>query len=170
MGAKVRKQVSVMIVFASLFSSICAIAAEKSWESLNNEVIEMYQKKYYTKAIPVAQKALDVAESTYGSDSSQTVLALNNLAMLYKKTKKTSAAEKLYLRELAISEKLVGPDHPDLCVPLNNLAMFYDAEKHYKKADEYSMRAIKILEAAYGPTHPQVQEAKQKYSQMKSQR
>lgn len=165
-----RKRVNVLIVFAFLFSGFAAMAAEKSWDELNKEIIEMYQKKYYTKAIPVAQKALDVAESTYGSDSSQTVLALNNLAMLYKKTGKYSAAEKLYLRELAISEKLVGLDHPDLCVPLNNLAMLYDIQKHYKKADEYSARAIKILEAAYGPTHAQVQEAKQKYNQMKSQR
>jgi Flp pilus assembly protein TadD len=95
---------------------------------------------------------------------------MNNLAMLYKKTGKTKAAEALYLKELKLSEKLVGPDHPDLCVPLNNLAMFYESQQDYKKAEEYSARAIRILEAAYGPNHAQVVEAKRKYALMKARR
>ena len=78
---------TAMAVLAVLCVSNAAMAAE-TWDSLNAQVIQLYQKKYYTKAIPVAQQALDAAESDHGVNSPQTVLALNNLAMLYKKTKK----------------------------------------------------------------------------------
>ncbi len=160
---------AAMAVLAALCVSNAAWAAE-SWDSLNAQVIQMYQKKYYTKAIPVAQRALDAAESDHGALSPQTVLALNNLAMLYKKTKKYKAAEPLYLRALSISEKILPAGHPDFAVPLNNLAMFYDSQKNYKKADEYAARAIKILETAYGAGDPQAKEARQKYAQMKKER
>ncbi len=147
-----------------------AIAAGSNWADLNLQVIHMYQKKMYTKAIPVAQKARDAAESEYGAESRESVLALNNLAMLYKKTKHYSAAEPLYKRALTVSEKLFGYDHPDLALPLNNLAMFYDSRKNYQKADPYSLRAIRLLEKAYGPKHAYTLEARERYEKMKQAR
>ncbi len=162
------KRTAIAVLAALCMSSV--VWAAESWDSLNAQVIGMYQKKYYTKAIPVAQKALDTAESDHGVNSPQTVLALNNLAMLYKKTKKYKPAEPLYLRALLISEKILPAGHPDFAVPLNNLAMFYDSQKNYKKADEYAARAIKIVEAGYGKDHAQAKEARRKYAQMKRER
>ena len=165
-----RKLVGSVILIAVCVSNVSWAGAAESWDTLNAQVIQMYQKKFYTKAVPVAQKALDAAESEHGANSPQTVLALNNLALLYKKTKRFKAAEPLYLRALAISEKILPPGHPDFAVPLNNLAMYYDSQRHYKQADEYAGRAIKILEHAYGPANPQVEQARMKYAQMKRER
>jgi tetratricopeptide (TPR) repeat protein len=165
-----KKFVCAVIMTAVCISNMSWAGAGESWDALNAKVIRMYKMKKYTKAIPVAQKALDAAESEHGSDSPQTVLALNNLALLYKKTKKYKAAEPLYLRALTISEKILPSGHPDFAVPLNNLAMYYDSQKHYKKADEYANRAIQILAAAYGPSNPQVEQARKKYEQMKRER
>ena len=156
--------------WALLFFNGAAIAAGSTWADLNLQVIDMYQKKMYTKAIPVAQKARDAAESEYGAESRESVLALNNLAMLYKKTKRYSAAEPLYQKALTASEKLYGPDHPDLSVPLGNLAMFYESQQNYKKSDEYSLRAIALLEKAYGPNHAYTLQARERYEAMKKAR
>ena len=161
-------KITAVLALAAMIASNASAA--ESWGTLNQQVIELYQKKYYTKAVPLAQRALDVAESDYGSNSPETVLALNNLAMLYKKTKKYKAAEPLYQRSLSISEKLVGPNHPDLGVPLNNLAMYYDSQKEYKKADKLSERAIAILDKAYGPKSPYVAQAHERYEAMKKAR
>ena len=165
-----KRIVTAGTVCALIFLSAAAIAAGSTWADLNKQIIEMYQKKLYTKAIPVAQKARDAAESEYGAESRESVLALNNLAMLYKKTKHYSAAEPLYKQALAVSEKLYGPNHPDLSLPLNNLAMFYNARKDYAKADQYSLRAISLLEKAYGPDHAYVREARARYDAMKKAR
>ena len=157
-------------VCALLLSGGAVAAAGSTWADLNRQVIDMYQKKMYTKAIPVAQKARDAADSEYGAESRESVLALNNLAMLYKKTKRYPAAESLYKRALLISEKLYGPDHPDLALPLNNLAMLYNIRRDYAKADRYSLRAIGLLERAYGPGHPYTLEARARYEAMRKAR
>jgi tetratricopeptide (TPR) repeat protein len=166
---KAMKKIAAFLLVSCTLSS-AVFAADAAWPDLNNQVIEMYQKKFYTKAIPVAQQALDLAESTYGANSPEAALSLNNLAMLYKKTKKYPAAEKMYLKALAASEKIVGKDNADLAVPLNNLAMLYESQKNYKKSDEYSKRAISILEKKYGAKHATVLEAKSRYEAMKKAR
>jgi tetratricopeptide (TPR) repeat protein len=160
----------VCLFVAMIVLGAAAFAAASTWADLNLQVIELYQKKEYTKAIPVAQQARDAAESEYGVQSRENVLALNNLAMLYKKTKHYSAAEPLYKQALSVSEKLFGADHPDLALPLNNLAMFYNLQNNYKKADEYSLRAISLVEKAYGPKHAYALEARDRYEAMKKTR
>lgn len=165
----IRLKIFLPILILSMLFSAVGFAAE-TWADLNKQVIEMYQKKYYTKAIPTAQKALDVAESSFGPNSPETALSHNNLAMLYKKTKKYPAAEKSYLKSLSISEKLVGKDNPDLAVPLNNLAMYYESQRNYKKADEVSKRAITILENRYGSKNANTLQAKERYAAMKKAR
>lgn len=147
-----------------------ALAATPEWADLNLKVIGLYQEEKYEEAVPLAQKARDAAESEYGTQSREYVLALNNLAMLYKKTGHTSAAGPLYKQALAVSEKLLGADHPDLALPLNNLAMFYNMQKDYKKADDYSQRAIALLEKAYGSAHSYTAEARDRYEAMKKER
>ena len=165
-----KKQLCKVIITAYLLFGASNALAGESWGDLNRQVIEMYQKKLYTKAIPVAQKARDAAESEYGAESRESVLAINNLAMLYKRTKHYSAAEPLYKKALSTSEKLYGPENPDLALPLNNLAMFYDSQKNYPKADSYALRAIALLEKAYGPKHANTLQARERYEAMKTAR
>ena len=163
------KRTSTVWILALLVSG-SAFAADAKWADLNLQVIKMYQEKMYTKAIPVAQKARDAADSEYGTQSRESILAMNNLAMLYKKTKHYTAAAPLYKKALAVSEKLYGPDNPDLALPLNNLAMYYNGQKDYKNADTYSQRAIAILEKAYGPKHEYTLQARERYEAMKKAR
>ena len=161
---------NVVILLGLLLLNSRGFAAEARWADLNLKVIKMYQEKMYTKAIPVAQQARDAADSEYGTESRESVLAMNNLAMLYKKTKHYSAAGLLYKKALKVSEKLYGPDNPDLALPLNNLAMFYEQQKDYSRSDEYSKRAIALLAKTKGPTDPYTLQAKERYEMMKKAR
>ena len=142
--------------------------AADSWATLNQKVTELYQKKYYTKAIPIASRALSTAEKQFGPNSPETALSLNNLAMLYKKKKNYADAESLYKRSLAISEKIVGKESPDLAVPLNNLALLYAEMGKWESSDRYSQRALAILEKTYGKDHPTTVQARQRYADMKT--
>ncbi len=145
------------------------VSAADTWPDMNRQVIEYYQKKYYTKAIPVAKNALALAEKTYGAQSPEAVLSMNNLAMLYKKKKNYTEAEKLYLRALESSEKIVGRNHPDLSVPMNNLSMLYAHQGRYAEAQKFSNRAVSILETHYGRSHPHSIEARKRAEELKLQ-
>src|SRR2546430_4716942 len=87
-----------------------AFAQGAEWEALNKEVISVYQKGQYDRALVVAKKALDVAEKAVGPEHPPVA---------------TSLAEPLYKRSLAIREKALGPDHPDVAQSLVNLAALY---------------------------------------------
>src|SRR5438128_2275379 len=100
------KKGSLFVIAALLSLNATVWAADQKWADLNLRIIDLYQKKEYAKAVPLAQQARDAAESEYGADSRESVLALNNLAMLYKKTDHLTAAGPLYKKALAVSEKL----------------------------------------------------------------
>lgn len=164
---KFLKAASFFLLFAIF--SMTAWAEGETWAQLNTRVADLFQKGQYVEAIPVAEEALKSAEATFGSDSAETALSLNNLGLIYKTQKRYSDAEPLYERALLISEKLVGPEHPDLTVTINNLAFLYYAEGKYAKGDDLCARAIAILEKAYGPDHPNVAVAQEKYASLKRQ-
>ena len=145
------------------------LAYADEWSDLNKQVTDLYEKGAYEEALPLAEKSLSLAEQTYGSGNPETALALNNLAMLYKKQGRYADAKPLYERALKISETLVGPDHPDVTVALNNLALLYAAEGDYPTAENMSLRALNILTKAYGKDDTTVVQAYQRYDDLKRQ-
>ena len=130
--------------------------AGDEWESLNQEVEELYRTGKYDSATLVAQKALQLAEQNADADHPDVATSLNNLASLYDAQGDYAKAEPLYKRALAIREKALGPDHPDVATSLNNLAELYRTQGDYAKAEPLYKRSLAIREKALGPDHPDV--------------
>jgi len=114
------------------------------WETLNQEVTELYRAGKYDRAVVVAKKALEVAEKNVGLNHPDVAMSLNNLARLYDTQGQYAQAERLYKRSLAIWEKALGPDHPDVATSLNNLAVLYRATKRIEEAEKLEERAARI--------------------------
>jgi CHAT domain-containing protein/tetratricopeptide (TPR) repeat protein len=131
-------------------------AQQDLWEKLNNQVMSLYQQARYAEAIPVAQRALEVAETTFGSAHERTATSLNNLAQLYRAQGRYGEAEPLYKRALEILEKALGPQHPDVATSLDNLAVLYNAQGRYGEAEPLYKRALGIFEKVLGSRHPDV--------------
>ena len=72
------------------------------------------RNKEYDHAIPIAKKALRVAEKNAGANHPDVAWSLSNLALLYHYRGRYAEAEPLYKRSLAIREKALGPDHPNV--------------------------------------------------------
>ena len=54
-------------------------------DSLNRQVVELYQAGKYQLAIPIARQLLEIREKTLGPEHPETATSLNNLALLYEK-------------------------------------------------------------------------------------
>jgi len=52
-------------------------------ETLNTEVLELYNAGQYDRAVNVATKALHTAETTHGPEHPDVAVSLNNLALVY---------------------------------------------------------------------------------------
>ena len=118
--------------------------ASIKWETLNQEVTDLYRAGQYDRAVVVAKKALEVAEKDVGPNHPDVALSLNNLALLYATQGQYAQAEPLYRRSLAISERALGPDHPDVATSLENLAALYRATQRIAEAEKLEERAARI--------------------------
>ena len=96
-------------------------ANEGSWVDLNSRVVSLYRSGSYKQALPLAQGALTLAESTYGTHHPYFATSLNNLAALYQAAGRFQEAEQLYQRALAIDLSLFGEGDPRVAVDRNNL-------------------------------------------------
>jgi len=124
--------------------------------SLNEQVIKLYQQGRYSDAIRLAEKARNIREKVLGPDHPDVATSLNNLATLYKAMGEYARAERLHRQSLAIREKALGPDHPEVAQGLNNLAEFYKTMGDYAKAEPLLKRSLAIWEKTLGPDHPNV--------------
>jgi tetratricopeptide (TPR) repeat protein len=130
-----------------LICSVCDVKAQQQdLEALKRQVNQLYQAGKFAETIPIAQRALALAESQFGTEHLAVADALNGLALAYKSRGQYVEAEPLYKRNLAIVEKLRGASHPDLGVPLNNLAQLYRAIGRFGEAEQLLKRAIVNVE------------------------
>ncbi len=144
-----------MLIIIACVIFVCGnvFAQERSLKDLNREVARLYKAGKYGEAIPIAKKALKVAEKTYGTKHKNTATALNNLALLYVSQDRYSDAEPLYKRALEIVKKSLGKEHPYYATTLNNLAGLYDSQGRYSDAEPLYKRALEIREKVLGKEH-----------------
>ncbi|MBM4111486.1 MAG: tetratricopeptide repeat protein, partial [Phycisphaerae bacterium] len=110
--------IKILILLAGILSLTNPAAFSQGagieWDTLNKEVMRLFQAGDYKRATVIAEKALKVAEENVGPDHPSVATSLGNLAELYRAQGEYAKAEPLYKRDLAISEKALGPDHPDV--------------------------------------------------------
>ena len=123
-------------------------------EALVQEASKLYGEGHHSEAIPLAERALGIAEEVLGPEHPHTATALNNLAELYRATGAFGQAAPLYQRALTIYEKVLGSEHPATATALNNLAALYMQTGTYGQAEPLYQRALAIYEKVLGPEHP----------------
>lgn len=100
------------------------------------------------------QRAVRIAEESFGKDHPETAKALSRLAFVRFATGKAGDADRLYRRALAIDEKALGADHPDVATDLNNLAQLILRSENRAAAEPLFRRTLAIRQKALGPAHP----------------
>ncbi len=139
-----RTTTAALLVLLLSFSASTAHAQGIEWETLNDEVVSLYNQGRYERAIVVARKALEVAAQALGRDHPDVATSLNNLALLYRTQGQYAQAEPLFKRSRAILEKALGPDHPNVASSLENMAQLFRATNRGEEAEGFEKRAAEI--------------------------
>ena len=126
------------------------------WEQLNQQVVQLYQQGEFAAAIPIAEKALDLANSLHPEGHPDVATSLNNLTLLYDSQGRYEAAEPLYLQALEMRKRILGEDHPSMATSLNNLALLYDSQGRYEQAEPLYVQALEMNKRILGEDHPDV--------------
>jgi tetratricopeptide (TPR) repeat protein len=75
------------------------------------------------EARPLAERALTITETAYGSDHPDVAIRLSNLGIILRDLGQLAEARPLAERALAITETAYGPDHPAVAARRTNLAV-----------------------------------------------
>jgi TonB family protein len=120
---------------------------------LNAQVSSLYREGKYDEALPVAERVLALAETSFGGDDVRVADALSSLAELRVAKKEYESAETLSQRALTIYEKMIGADSPQVMRTLRRLTVISFRRGNYDTAEELSRRVVALAEANYGADH-----------------
>ena len=96
-----------------ILSSSASLAEDENPNALNKQVKQLIEKGKYQEAIPIAERAVEVAKRARGPENPETASALNNLGLLFDYTADYAKAEPLFQEALRIRQKVFGQEHPD---------------------------------------------------------
>jgi len=135
-----------------------SLAEDHDPDALNEQVSELIEQGRYQEAIFIAERALEVAKRTRGSEDPETADALSTLGLLFKKIGDYAKAERLYQEALRICQKVLGPERPETATILNNLASLYQDMGEYAKAEVQREWLVQLRDGK-GPKFDKVKDA-----------
>ncbi|MDJ1170983.1 tetratricopeptide repeat protein [Roseofilum sp. BLCC_M154] len=128
----------------------------ESWETVNQQVVQLYQQGQYAAAIPLGERAIELARERWGNEHENVATSLNNLAALYQSQGRYTDAEPLFQQVIAIVRIALPENHPQLATHLNNLALLYQSQGRYTDAEPLFQEALAIDRIALPEHHPQL--------------
>ena len=107
----------------------------------------------YDDALPLAERALEIAEKELGPDHPYVGHLLNELGLLHLNKGTYTKAQPLYQRALAINQKARGPEHPETIESMRGLGATYGALDEFQKGEELLQQALQVTEKTFGSDH-----------------
>ena len=81
--------------------------------TLNQQVQTLFEQGKYQEAIPLAEKAVEIAKRVHGLENPNTATSLNNLAAVIQKTWASTPKPNRSSRSAPDLPKVLGSEHPD---------------------------------------------------------
>ncbi|KAI0436441.1 kinesin light chain 1 [Xylaria telfairii] len=108
----------------------------------------------YEEAESALYFAVELRMQTLGVLHSETLAAMNNLAVVLAIQGKRDEAEQMHLQTLKSRKKLLGEKHPDTLDSMNNVAIALQDQKRYHEAEQRHRTTLKLRGEVLGSTHP----------------
>jgi tetratricopeptide (TPR) repeat protein len=132
------------------------VAAEQTVDLLNRVGQYLARRAEFAAARATHERALRLAEATYGPDHPAVAIQVNNLGTVLREQGDLTEARAHFERALRIDEATDGSNHPGVATSVNNLGDVLRELGDLAGAKAHYGRALRIGEAIYGPNHPTV--------------
>jgi len=124
--------------------------------ALNKQVEELSKAGKYAEALPLAERAVKVADEQHGPNDPAVAGPLLKLGNVLGRLGRLADMERHERRALAIRETALGPDHPETAEALAALAGTFAQTNRLAEAEPLYKRSLAIYEKALGADHPDV--------------
>ena len=108
----------------------------------------------YPLALVWRQKAVNLCEMVFGTNSFSTALSYDNIAEVYDDQGDYTSALEWNLKALALKTDLLRKNHPSIAITCSSIAGIFRVLGDLDAALEWSQRALKIRESEFGKKHP----------------
>ncbi len=126
----------------------------KDIKQLNAQVAKAYQAGRYQEGIVLGEKAYKRALYSLGEKNLDTLVSMNNLALLYKSQGKYNKAKPLLVETLRLSKEVLGEKHSDTLISMNNLALLHRFQGEYNKSEPLLIKTLQLRREVLGEKHP----------------
>jgi len=105
------------------------------------------------KAEPALRSAAEIQRRELGAEHANTLLAMNNLAVVYWATGRYEEAEALELETIEIKKRALGEEHPSTLKSMHNLANTYKTQGRLAEAERLYLELIETRGRVLGEAH-----------------
>ena len=96
----------VLISFVTFAKSQSSNYTNEDLQKMNGEIVKLFQQKKFDEALPLAKKAVEIAEQVFGNNNLETAKALRNLGFIQFFKNDQKAAEDTFEKALNIYKKI----------------------------------------------------------------
>jgi tetratricopeptide (TPR) repeat protein len=132
------------------------IALETALKVMDAVGLYYHSRAAWQQAQPMFEKAVEVAEQTFGRGHPSVAGAKNRLARLLHDLGRNKEAERLFHDALEAGEAVLGRSNPAVASIIHNLGRLYYDERQYSKAELLFTEAIAAGEKALGRSSTKV--------------
>lgn len=127
---------------------------------LSVEVAKLFAAKKYDEALPLAEKAVKIAEANQLFEKNRAVNTLTNLAEIYIAKEREGDAAKLYESAFDYHQKSAAAGKKQAIMKAaDRLAAIYYQRQNLERAEKYYLKALELREQIYGADNPQIIES-----------
>lgn len=116
------------------------------WETRYDKGFSLIGANRYAEAEAQLEKALEIAENSFGSADFRTANNLYNLGVAYYEQDKMNEAENMFQRHVRLTAEVFGPTDKYVAMGLDFLAETYFSQNKIEESISASKRALSIYE------------------------
>ncbi|WP_434777960.1 tetratricopeptide repeat protein [Neisseria sp. Ec49-e6-T10] len=120
-------------------------------ECLREQIVQLHGN--YTKILPLTMQMVSVAKNSFGVQSIEHAVALNDLGGVYRHLGQYFEAQNVFQKALDILESIVGINNPNYATTLNNMAGLLRLMKQYEQSEKLFLAVIDIYQSTLGEEH-----------------
>lgn len=117
----------------------------QTWDQLNDSFHHYYEKEDFTRALPIAQKIVELARNDYGESNDAYATSLSNLAHTYYKTGNLAAAEDNFLECFNVKLKILEADDNRCLSTAQTLRDIYNERQAWKETERLLTGYLQLL-------------------------
>ncbi len=133
-----------ILVFCFLILFSIGVSAQ-TWQELNDQVLELYEKGEFEKAIPLAEKTIQAVKKELGENNGSFITALTNLGSIYVQLEQFAKAEPIYIEVAEKIKQFYGATSSIYAKSVSNLASLYYNLHQQTKSEKLYQEVVEIL-------------------------